>query len=401
MKTQRYQTVDNKIVKKYTIKEILSENWHNFLEEMETQGKVVRETIINEVEKIIACQDIKKGFSLYQCPKCHRFKRVPFTCKSRFCNTCGSKYSKDRALKMTSTMIDCPHRHVVFTIPEELRKYFAFDRDLLNILFEAASDTIVYRFNSRSKSEKYIPGMISVLHTFGRDMKWNPHIHMILCEEAIGNSNKWRKFNHINYEGLRRSWQFCVLKLMSQRIKDANFKKLVDELYKNHKSGFYVNSPPVKNFSVGVVNYIVRYTGRPVIAQSRITDYDGDSVTFTYTPHGSDELVSETVPVFDFIKKLIIHIPEQHFKMIRYYGFYNDKSAKHEQYLKRAKKLEHFRFVNLLEIHKSWRKRIRFYFNYDPLLCIHCRSLMILVELFCDPRKIDFYFSYIGYSDTS
>jgi len=401
MKTKKYHCVDNKIVEKYTIKEILQDNWAAFLEEMEFQGKPIRETIIHEVEKVIICQDITRGFSLYHCPKCYEFKRVPFTCKSRFCNCCGAKYSKDRALNMTATLLDCPHRHVVFTIPEELRKYFAFDRTLLNVLFEAASDTIAYHFNKRNKSENCIPGMICVLHTFGRDLKWNPHIHMILCEEAIGNSNIWKKFNHINYEGLRRSWQFCVLKLMSEKIAGPSFKNLVDELYKNHKSGFYVNSPPVKHFSAGVVNYIVRYAGRPVLAQSRITGYDGISVTFTYTPHGSDTLVSETAPVFEFIKKLIIHIPEQHFKMIRYYGFYCSSSAKHGQYLKRAKKLGPFVLANLKNIHKSWRKRIRYYFNYDPLVCIHCRSCMELIEIFCDPRKINFYFAYSSYGDTS
>ena len=401
MTNQKYHCADNKIAKKFTIKEILQDNWYDFLEEMEAQGKLIRETIIHEVEKVIACQDIKKGFSLYSCPKCHRDKRVPFTCKSRFCNSCGSKYSKDRALNMTATLLDCPHRHVVFTIPEALRKYFAFDRTLLNILFEAASDTIVYRFNSRNKSENYIPGMICVLHTFGRDLKWNPHIHMILCEEAIGNSNIWRKFDHINYEGLRRSWQFCVLKLMSGAIKEPAFKDLVNELYKKHESGFYVNSPPIKHFSAGIINYIVRYAGRPVLAQSRITGYDGCSVTFTYTPHGSDILVSETLPVFDFIKKLIIHIPEQHFKMIRYFGFYSNNSSKHGHYLKRAKKLEPFELARLKDIHKSWRKRIRFYFNYDPLFCLHCRSYMTLVEIFCDPRKINFYFAYTSHRDTS
>jgi hypothetical protein len=203
--------LDGKIVRKYIIKEIFAENWHDFIAEMAKQGKPIRKTIYKEVDKVIGCQDPSKGFALYSCPKCGVDKRVPFTCKSRFCNCCGAKYSKDRALNMSAKLLKCSHRHVVFTIPEEPRKYFAFDRSLLNLLFEAASNTISYSFNKRNKSENYIPGMICVLHTFGRDLKWNPHIHMILCEEAIGNSNIWKKFNHINYEGLRRSWQFSVL----------------------------------------------------------------------------------------------------------------------------------------------------------------------------------------------
>lgn len=69
-----------------------------------------------------------------------------------------------------------------------------------------------------------------------------------------------------------------------------------------------------------VVKYIGRYLGRPVIATSRIEAYDGDSVTFHYNRHEDDVLVTESIPVLEFIQRLILHIPEKHFKMIRYYG---------------------------------------------------------------------------------
>jgi len=384
----------NEIAEKYTIKEIFEDNWYDFIAEMARQNKPIRPTILQEVEKIIGCQNPDNGFALYHCPTCHVQKRVPFTCKSRFCNTCGAKYSKDRALAMSAVLLKCSHRHVVFTIPEELRKFFAYDRGLLNLLFDAAAETIGYRFNDRNKSENYVPGMVCVLHTFGRDLKWNPHIHMILCEKAIGNSNIWKTFSHINYEGLRRSWQFSLLKLLSGRIPCPAFKSLVHKLYADHEAGFYVYAPPIKNFFAGVVNYIVRYAGRPVLAQSRITAYDRKSVTFTYTPHDSNQLVSETLAVFDFIKKLIIHIPERHFKMIRYFGFYCVHNPKRKQYLLHVRRLEPFEVTKMSRIYRHWRSRILYSFSYDPIKCIYCGSTLELSEIFCDPRKIKCYFSF-------
>lgn len=77
-----------------------------------------------------------------------------------------------------------------------------------------------------------------------------------------------------------------------------------------------------------VIKYIGRYLGRPVIATSRIDNYDGTNVTFHYNRHENNALVTQTVSAVDFIKKLIIHIPEKHFKMIKYYGVY----AKHHKY---------------------------------------------------------------------
>ena len=184
---------------------------------------------------------------------------------------------------------------------------------------------------------------------------------------------------------------FTLLKRISDKTSDPSFKTLVDKLYMGNGNGFYVYSPPVKNFNAGTINYIVRYTGRPVLAQSRITDYTGEHVTFTYTPHGSNELITEALHVFDFIKKLIIHIPERNFKMIRYQGFYFKRKRK--QYLQHLKRLELAEYSRMLAIHGSWRKRILFYFSRDPLKCIYCGATLELVELFCDPRKINYYFT--------
>lgn len=54
------------------------------------------------------------------------------------------------------------------------------------------------------------------------------------------------------------------------------FKTLVNQLYKEPKNGFYVNAPKMKNKNGkdAVVSYITHYTGRPVMASSRIVSYD-------------------------------------------------------------------------------------------------------------------------------
>ena len=84
-----------------------------------------------------------------------------------------------------------------------------------------------------------------------------------------------------------------------------------------------------------MIKYIGRYLGRPVIATSRIDSYDGDNVTFHYNRHEDDKYVVETIPAIDFIKRLIRHIPEKHFKMIRYGGIYA-RHHKIDKHLHRA-----------------------------------------------------------------
>ena len=49
--------------------------------------------------------------------KCGTKERVPFTCKSRFCTSCGKKYVDEWVDKTVDEIIDVAHRHIVFTIP--------------------------------------------------------------------------------------------------------------------------------------------------------------------------------------------------------------------------------------------------------------------------------------------
>lgn len=97
-----------------------------------------------------------------------------------------------------------------------------------------------------------------------------------------------------------------------------SFKKIKALCYSERKQGFYVYAKPNKCDPKSVVKYI----GRPVIATSRIDKYDGEFVTFHYNRHEDNKYVKETLPATYFIKRLIRHIPEKHFIMIRYGGIY-------------------------------------------------------------------------------
>ena len=308
----------------FTIKQIFIDNWDKFI--FENSQLNIRPVVFKEVERMINCGNPEFGYALYYCEHCDKFIHVPFRCKSRFCNTCGVKYAQDRALNISKKIIRCKHRHIVFTIPEHLRIYFLKDRNLLNGLFEAASKTILSWFHDLNKSQNFTPGIMCTLHTFGRDLKWNPHIHMLCSEGGAGNTEVFRKVKHISFKALRFRWQKLLLSYLSKNLPPSqliSFKKLKNFLYSNYDNGFYVYAKPDDISSIKLaVDYVVRYTSRPAMAQSRILNYDGEYVTFYYERHEDNQRVEETIHVFDFIKKLIVHIPNEHFKVVRYYGLY-------------------------------------------------------------------------------
>ena len=109
---------------------------------------------------------------------------------------CGTKYSIDRTASMSFKIVNVQHRHCVFTIDSELRPFFLQDRSLLGLLFDAVQSVILRMFHKENKTEQFTPGFICVLHTFGRDLKWNPHIHCLVSEGGIDKSGLWHANKH-------------------------------------------------------------------------------------------------------------------------------------------------------------------------------------------------------------
>ncbi len=79
--------------------------------------------------------------------------------------------------------------------------------------------TILSWFHQLNKSESFKPGFVSVIHTFGRDLKWNPHIHILLTEGASGNKTVWRTIKYISFPALRKRWQATLLSTLHQHLK--------------------------------------------------------------------------------------------------------------------------------------------------------------------------------------
>ena len=334
-----------------------------------------RSSVIENVDKMINCGNPSFGGAMYGCPSCGKLKFVPFRCHSRFCPTCGNKYSMERTTSMSFKLIKVNHRHCVFTIDENLRIFFLKDRSLLNCLFHAVSSVVLRMFQNINKSKNFTPGFIMVLHTFGRDLKWNPHIHCLISEGGYSDDGFWRHIKHFNYNYLRNAFRTALLNEMEPHL-DKSFKKVKAACYKEHEKGFYVYAKPNKCEPSTVLKYIGRYLGRPDIATSRIDKYDGESVTFHYNRHEDDQYVEETIPVLDFIKRLIRHIPDKHFKMIRYGGLY----ARHrdiDKKLFRAISREKHRIYRSFN---EWRTAILFAFGYDPIKC-DCGCTMLFLEL--------------------
>ena len=168
---------------------------------------------------MLKCKTWDLGYAVYKCPNCGEEKIVHHTHRSRLYSSCGNKYNKQRESSISSKLFRCKHRHVVFTIPDELWVYFKEDRKRLNYLFKAASITVNSWFENKYKKKKLIPDYISILQTFDRSLIFNPHIHMILMDGSISNKCKeFVKVDYFAYPSFRKRFMKVLLDLLEKDI---------------------------------------------------------------------------------------------------------------------------------------------------------------------------------------
>ena len=113
-------------------------------------------------------------------------------------------------------------------------------------------------FFKQNKSMNFTPGFIMVLHTFGRDLKWNPHIHCLISEGGYSDNAFWRKTHHFNYTYLRNAFRTALLNELEAKI-GPSFKKVKARCYREHKDGFYVYAKPNNCDPKTAIKYIGRY----------------------------------------------------------------------------------------------------------------------------------------------
>lgn len=360
--------------KHFKLKDVFISYWDNFVKFAEYKNLYIRPVVFRDVKRMMICNSPKLGTSVFKCPSCGNYKFVYHTCKSRFCNSCGIKYSKQRSLSIESKLISSTHRHLVFTISDILWPLFLEKRSRLNLLFDAVSSTLNSWYKSQHKSLNLKPGFVLTIHTFGRDDKWNVHIHCLLSEVALGNVFS-KKLDFIPFDMLRKRFQKILLDLLEKDIGKSNFRYVKNFIYSKYDNGFYVRAK--KNEfpnSKKAISYILRYCGRPCFASYRIIDIDeNDFISFFYQRHEDDLFVIEKIHIFEFIARLIRHIPDPQFKTIRYYGFY---ASKHHKLYEKCQKLiskEKLPFYSSLN---KWRTLLLISFKKDPLVCDVCNTVM-------------------------
>jgi len=252
----------------------------------------------------------KQSCFVCYCKKCNSYEIVRLGCNSRLCSNCGKRHNDQWAERISKQVFQgAYHRHFTFSLPIELRDLIKQNRYLQKVISDSAFKTI-RRIFSKMKKRYLIPGVIAVVHPFGKDLNFNPHVHCIVTEGGFTQDGKFVQLgNYIPYDLLHKEWKYVVL----VELKKYFPKELIDFLFRKYVNGFAPNVNPLRISGRELAKYIGRYVRHPAIANSRIIAYNKEAVRFYYKDH-SKQVHYKIMLADEFISAIIQHVPDKNFR---------------------------------------------------------------------------------------
>ncbi len=333
----------------YTVQQILN-RWHQ---------PSTHPQVNHVVKQLQQCRTAKLGYHLYQCTldDCQKYHYQYHSCRNRHCPQCGSLQKQQWIEDRTAELLPTHYYHVVFTLPHELNGLILGNRVMLfKLLFDAAARTLL-TFAADTKYLGATPGILMVLHTWGQQLSFHPHVHCIVSSGGLclsGQKTCWktavRNSRHFLFPVKAMAKVFRAkfiggLQKLSQRHQLAVAGALwLQQLLKTlFKKDWIVYAKKPFGGPAQVINYLGRYTHRTAITNQRIKMIDEarQTVSFTYKDyaHNSQQKLM-TICAKEFIRRFEQHILPKGFTRIRYYGYLaNRGKAETLQTIRRIMKL--------------------------------------------------------------
>jgi hypothetical protein len=161
--------------------QIFRDHWEGF---KQFHPELINEDVEANVQKMMNCGLFSGGYAEYRC-SCGYVKRVPFSCKSRFCLRCSKVYIDNWVNKMKQTIFaKVEHRHIILTVPGKLWEYF-HNKEMLKMLSDCGARLIEEVVSICLKGKLIELGLILITQTAGRKSTWNPHLHLLVTEGGL------------------------------------------------------------------------------------------------------------------------------------------------------------------------------------------------------------------------
>lgn len=348
------------------------------------------------------CRTAHLGGHVERCNGCGSQRNAYNSCRNRHCPKCQSLAKAEWVEKQVADLLPVPYFHVVFTMPPRVAEVARHNPTVVyDILFRAAAETL-QRVAQNPKFLGAEIGLLAVLHTWGQNLHYHPHLHCLVPGGGLSPENQhWvssRKKFFLPVKVLSRLYRGRFLsQLIAAHAEGklnfhgdlgrlANPESFRQYLAQVRTLDWVVYSKPPFAGPEQVVQYLGRYTHRVAISNHRLVSLEDGRVVFRWRDYrdGNSQKVMN-LSAHEFIGRFIQHILPEKFVRIRSYGILSTRNRP----TKLARCRELLRAPKPETVRRSWKTLLEELTGRPVDACRACSSRMELLKKIPSIRELE------------
>jgi len=270
------------------------------------------------------CRTPALGGHVYTCTTCQHSEYVYHSCRNRLCPQCQHRRGEQWVQAQRDRLLPCSYYLLTFTPPEPLRSVaWQHQRIVYDALMRSAAES-TQKLLADPRHLGAAPGMISVLHTWTRDLRYHPHVHLLVTAGGLSpDGAAWREPARPRFLVPGRALSAIFRAKMRDALASDGLTSLVSR--RVWRSPWVVH---VQHAGDGAraLDYLGRYLFRTAIAESRIEACSEGKVRFRYQDQKTRIVKRCTLSALAFTERLLQHVLPRGFTRVRHYGLLSASS---------------------------------------------------------------------------
>lgn len=299
-----------------SLAEVLRRHWAQYERQF---GAQILPSHRRAVQAILNCRTRALGGEVYRCADCRRDHFVYHSCNHRACPQCGNADATEWIEGQKLKLLPVPYYLITFTVPEGLRAWLRSHQKIgYSLLLKESAGAL----QDVARREKYLGaelGILSVLHTWGRQLQFHPHVHCVVPAGGL------------RPDGLRWCRPPSPDFFLPQIVLAARFRSRLGAALQGQpdsaqiaawvwRQEWVVDVQPVGSGETAL-KYLSAYVYRTALGSQRILGEQAGHLTFKYKDSADRQWHTLRVSAQEFIRRFLQHVLPQGFQRVRYYGW--------------------------------------------------------------------------------